>query len=413
MPRKKNLNDIFQSVEDQHDFYQEVTTCLFEGMVVPSFLVLCRILNIEEGSHGNVRTRNKERLNCFFEYSRIESSHCIKIEKIYPFDVVKENIHQYSSPTSNGKTKSSDHTPRFSYQKYMLPLLQDFAVTELNPYYITYTSVQIYSMFGFTNKNVQKLSDIVQKISIEHDYNSKMKYPVVFTALKTTIGSNIILDLLKSLKKKNIIEDYGKITYIKYSDTDIRAASSDQLIKIEHARNEVIEKIKSGEYKKPCDYTLTERFISRLANIELKKEYQYETCGMRFFIKFNKDKFTPQLLSDVQKTEYQLILNSKLKERMLISLTKTANNIIDRVNEAEKEISDLTDEKKIQAKQKYIKTLRTRYNLLGKNPDNLLKTFLTVSDQYTDIELQSTEEIEFPIYDYSEYDDFIPNYHEY
>ena len=414
MPHKKSestndIRDIYFSEDGKRDFYQEVTTNLFEGMELSNFESLCRILNIENIPFGAARTRYKKLFSCFFKYHRLDPSFHLRIDEIYNFN----NIKEYESPTSNGKTKSSDHTPRFSYQKYMLPILQDYVTKNTDPYYLTYTSMEIYPVFGFTNTSIQKLSDKVQKISIDHNYSSMMKYPVIFTALKSIISSNIMLNLLKSLKKEGIINEYGKLTYIKYSNTDIQAATQEQLIEIEHIRNTIIEKINSGEYKKPCDYTLTERMITRLTNIELKKEHQYETCGMRYYIKFNKDKFTPRILSDVEKTELQLTLNQKLKERLKTSLTTTSNNIIKKVIDVEKEIPALTDKSLIQTKQNYIKTLTTRYNIIGRNPNTLLDSFLKVSDQYTDIGLESTEDIIFSTYEYSEYDDFLPNYTEY
>ena len=100
-----NIYEIYFSKHGKKEFHQIVTTNLFEGMELLNFEDLCYLLNIDPVPFGSRRQRYKEVFSCFFEWERIKPSFRIKINKIYPLEEIKE----YKSPTSNGKTKTENH----------------------------------------------------------------------------------------------------------------------------------------------------------------------------------------------------------------------------------------------------------------------------------------------------------------
>ena len=394
------IKETFFSEKGKIDFYQQVSTSLSEGMILKNFEHLCNILNIESVSNGNVRKRYQNVFSCFFEWHKIESSFRIKIDKIYPFDEIKG----YESPTSHGKVKGTDYKPRFTYQDYILPLLQDYAYSQQTPYYITYTSFDLYTILGFTNSNIQNLSNKIQELSMNHNLTSMMKYPVVFTAIKKVVHYDIILDALNILKNKGYIEKYGQILYLQFEDGTISIATEKQVLNIERIRNDIIEEYKD-ENKSYSDNTLIQRKVTRLANAKLQKEYHYRIIGIKYYIKFNKDKFIPKSLPEDKKTQYKNILNEKSNNRLKNYLSGTVNSIIKKINKAEERQSRLLSEKKKRANQKYIKEIMTRYNLIGKNSEALLNSFLKILNEYTNLQIENAENTSN--YGAVEYDEYV------
>ena len=248
-----------------------------------------------------------------------------------------------------------------------------------------YTSLELYNILGFTNKDIQKLSNKVQSININHNLTSMMKYPVVFTGFRMVINVSMILNTLRTWQKKGYIDDFGQILYLKYDNGSISPATKDQIIQINQIRETVSKQIEEENHKYLCDRTLIQRTITQLTNEKLYKDYQYKIAGLRYYIQFNKDKFMPERLSDEKRFEYRTILNDRVKNRMKTYLSSIAKNIINKINEIESSGLEKSN------KQKYVKEMMTRYNLIGRNPEKLLNTFLEVLNEYTDLNIENIQ----------------------
>lgn len=373
---KNAIRDTYFSDEGKSSFYEIVSNNLFVGMELANYDSLCRVLNIEKiPSFGKPRLRHNAAFNCFFEFYRVENTNRIRIDKIYPFNEIKE----YECPTSGNFTKEEKPRERVYYLDYMMPLLQDYvAVKHRGVKTIAFTMSDIMEYLGFANNNFVRLSNSLQKMYITKDYDSTKI--TVYKIISSRCFSEILKKQLATLKKKNYIKSFSNEYFIerKKDGTITKATDTDLQIIID-----LKEKYKEcEEYHIHWNDSINNRHISYLINKELSKpDYDFTIKGMKWVIEFT-DSFTPHRLSEKAYNDYKEKLNDKVLKRVINKAETEAASIYNRMNKADPNDSD--SEKTLETKRAYY---ITQYHMIGNSLENLKQKLVTESLKCVKLEL--------------------------
>lgn len=345
---KNSIKDTYFSDEGKAAFYEIVNTNLFVGMELANYDSLCRVLNISKiPPFGNTRIRHNTAWSCFFEFHRVENTNRIRIDKIYPFDQIKE----YECPTSNGKVKDESTRKRTYYADYIYPLLQDFCeVKSRGSRSISFTAADILEYMGFVNKKYIGLNSSLQNMYINKRYNSVNL--TLHKCIQSCCFFKIFLDQINKFIKKGIVSDCSFTYFIEDKKNTVRIADETETELI----IKTISKYQDDkESKIHWNSSINNRHISYLVNEELKKNKEGFTIkGSKWLITFT-DKFIPEKLPDHLQHEYREKLNELSTKRIISRVEQECTYIYNKMN-------DYKNEKERQQKMAYY---IPEYNIFG------------------------------------------------
>ena len=327
---KNSIKDTYFSEEGKAAFYEIVNTNLFVGMELANYDSLCRVLNISKiPPFGNTRIRHNTAWSCFFEFHRVENTNRIRIDKIYPFDQIRE----YECPTSNGKTKDESTRKRMYYADYIYPLLQDFCEVRCRGFRtISFTVADILEYMGFVNKKYIELNSSLQNMYMKRQYNSIDL--TIHKCIQSCCYFKIFMDQINKFIKKGIISECSFRYFIKDKDNIVRMADKTETELI----RDTITKYQNDENSKiHWNSSINNRHISYLVNEELKNNKEGFTIkGSKWVITFTDD-FKSEKLSDLQRHEYREKLNELSTKRVISKVEQECTYIYNRMNDYETE----------------------------------------------------------------------------
>lgn len=364
---KNSIRDTYFSDEGKSAFYEIVNQNLFVGMELANYDSLCRVLNITKiPSFGKSRLRHNAAFNCFFKFHREENSNRIIIDKIYPFNKIKE----YECPTSNGQIKK-DSNKRELYIDHILPLLQDYVARYCDgKKEISFTSANILLNLGFVNNHYISLDNSIQNMYNQKKYDNKKI--TIHESIQSVCLSTILKKQFEILKRngyiQNISNDYIVESKIGKDNCPIHYATEEE----NNIINSIKDELESDESNIiHWNKSINTRHINYLINLELNTNiYNFTIKGIKWHITFT-DKFIPQKLSKKEIDRHKKFINEKSQQRVSTHVRAQVSNIFKQMNSygSEQEHNNL--------KRYYI----TEYKILG-TVDNIKKYMIDDAMKY-------------------------------
>ena len=295
MSEQISIKELYFSHDGKNSFFKTVQENLYEGMELKNYTSLCKILDITEPFHSNAKIRHMAAWRCFFDFDYIPDTYRIRINKIYPYEGIKE----YDSPLSMG-VKKEDSKKKFHFIDYVVPLLEDYSARNGYLYTLTFSNIELLELLGFVNNTFSDLYTKIRTMCKKGErQEDNIEYFESYNIISRLLTSDIIPAQCKVMLDNHILEKNREdVYYIKNIEKNYSIKATDKQV-------EVINNIKNKISDSKEDRYLGTYFLSVLmandilTNIELKeKNYDFQLEAIKKEYTFSKDKFRPCELND-------------------------------------------------------------------------------------------------------------------
>ena len=309
------IKELYFSPDGKNSFYEKIQDNLYEGLELKNYNSLCSLLDLEKPyPHSNAKIRHMTAWHCFFDYEYIPDTHRIRINKIYPYNEIKE----YDSPISHGKPK----TQKFHFYSYFIPLLEDYSARNGYQYTLTLSNADLFILLGFVNELYAEFYDTMRSLCKKHEREEdNVEYFELYNIFSRLLTSEIIPKQCQALKNQKILIDRKDIFIIKKTDNYMTMKATDGQTELIHDIKNHIAQNRENLYNGTHPLAIATS-NDTLINAELEKrgiDFRLHTTTKEYT--FSKDSFHPHRLDDEIADTYRRMINeyfieNKLKKKL-------------------------------------------------------------------------------------------------
>ena len=308
MSEQISIQELYFSHDGKNMFFETVRDNLFEGQELKNYNSLCSILCLDKPyPQGNARIRHIEAWRCFFDFDYVPDTYRIRINKIYPYDEIKE----YDPPLSHNGVKKENSRQKFHFIDYIVQLLEDYSARNGYLYTLTFSNIELLELLGFVNENFSDLYTKVKTLCKNHEkQEDNIECFESYNIISRLLTSDIIPAQCKVMLKNNILEQERRdIYFIKKTDTNVLLKATDKQVKVINDIKNQISESKEDRYN--GTYFLSVLMSNDiLTNEELKnRNFDFQVEAVKKEYVFSKDNFRPHELSDEMVEIYRHKIN--------------------------------------------------------------------------------------------------------